>query len=388
MQSNSPGTLQWFLQALATYVTAAWTLPLLMFCCAMTLMLLLGRPMIDWLRPRRWRKDAATWTVREDTPDTHLVKQGTPSMGGIGIVVSAIVTFIALLSTLFGLAYFDNMRAYSTLTATYPLAQVMMAVALLPVVVLAHAVLGFVDDWSKATGRGGLRARAKLLAQIVLALGFLTAWCLLAVEPSYTGIRFFTDIFAGPEWLLALSLVIIVGVLVGVCNAVNLTDGIDGLAAGLAVQAGAAFFLAGANLYEIGFVTIIFWSALSGACLGFLWYNKHPARVFMGDTGSLAIGAALGAGAVLMKAVFLLPFIGFIYFAEMLSVLLQVGYFKWTRRQTGAGKRIFRRTPLHHHFELGGWSEWRVVFTFWLVNLATTIVGLGLWSRGVLPRWP
>jgi len=373
---------------LSGYTTVA--LPLMMFVCAMIVMLVLGNPLIDWLRARRWRKDkdAETWTVREDTPDTHLVKQGTPSMGGIGIIVAAVATFTALLSTMFALAHFDNSRAYSAITATYPLAQVAMAAALMPLVVLSHAALGFADDWSKATGRGGLRARAKFMSQVVLAIGFLIAFSLLTLTQSYTGIRFLNEVFSGNGWIAGVSLLVMIGLLVGTCNAVNLTDGIDGLAAGLAVQAGAAFLLAGANLYEIGFVSIIFWSALAGACLGFLFFNKYPARVFMGDTGSLAIGAALGAGAVLTKAVFLLPFIGFIYFVEMFSVMLQVGYFKWTKRQTGEGKRIFRRAPLHHHFELGGWSEWRVVATFWFVNLTTTIIGLGLWSQGWLPRWP
>jgi phospho-N-acetylmuramoyl-pentapeptide-transferase len=177
-------------------------------------------------------------------------------------------------------------------------------------------------------------------------------------------------------------------VLIAAGNAVNLTDGIDGLAAGLAVQCGLMFYLAGSDAYEIGQINIFFWTALAGACFGFLFFNKHKARVFMGDTGSLAIGAALGAGAILQGAVFLLPFIGFIYFVEMFSVIAQVAWFKWTKKRTGEGQRLFRRAPLHHHFELCGWSEWRVVATFWAVNLFTSVVGLWLWKAGVLPRWP
>ncbi|MBW3636002.1 MAG: phospho-N-acetylmuramoyl-pentapeptide-transferase, partial [Armatimonadetes bacterium] len=115
---------------------------------------------------------------------------------------------------------------------------------------------------------------------------------------------------------------------------------------------------------------------------------KYPAKVFMGDTGSLALGAALGAGAILTKSVLLLPFIGFIFFVEMFSVIGQVIYFKYTKKKFGEGRRIFRRAPLHHHYELGGWSERRVVGTFWAVNLLTSILGLALWKMGILPRFP
>jgi phospho-N-acetylmuramoyl-pentapeptide-transferase len=167
-----------------------------------------------------------------------------------------------------------------------------------------------------------------------------------------------------------------------------LTDGIDGLAAGLAVQCGIIFFLIGSDVFGIGQFNILFWAALAGACLGFLHFNKYKARVFMGDTGSLAIGAALGAGAILQHAVFLLPFIAFIYFVEMASVTLQVLWFKYTKAKTGEGKRLFRRAPLHHHFELAGWSEWRVVLTFWAINLFTSAIGLWLWHLGIIPRWP
>ena len=133
---------------------------------------------------------------------------------------------------------------------------------------------------------------------------------------------------------------------------------------------------------------VFFWPVLGGACLGFLAFNKYPAKVFMGDTGSLALGAALGAGAILTRTVWLLPFVGFIFYIEMFSVIAQVLYFKYTRRKFGEGKRLFRRAPLHHHFELSGWSEWRVVGTFWVVNLVTTTVGLVLWKLGILPRFP
>jgi phospho-N-acetylmuramoyl-pentapeptide-transferase len=124
------------------------------------------------------------------------------------------------------------------------------------------------------------------------------------------------------------------------------------------------------------------------ACLGFLNFNKYKAQVFMGDTGSLAIGAALAAVAILLRAVWLLPFVGFMFYVEMLSVTTQVLWFKYTKKKYGEGRRLFRRAPLHHHFELGGWSEWRVVLTFWGINLITALIGLVLWHTGVLPRFP
>jgi len=194
----------------------------------------------------------------------------------------------------------------------------------------------------------------------------------------------------------SLSWAFLLFLVVGTSNAVNLTDGIDGLAAGLCVEVGLviaaiscwvapmAASSRGGPSFDIG----LFWGCLGGACLGFLAFNRHPARIFMGDTGSLALGAALGAGAVAMRAVFLLPFIGFIFYVEMFSVIAQVLYFKYTRKRFGEGKRLLRRAPLHHHFELAGWGEWRVVLTFWGVNAVTSGLGLWLWWRGALPVYP
>jgi phospho-N-acetylmuramoyl-pentapeptide-transferase len=164
---------------------------------------------------------------------------------------------------------------------------------------------------------------------------------------------------------------------------VNLTDGLDGLAAGLAIQSLFVITLLSAS-WTIQYLFL----AVAGACLGFLFFNRHPARIFMGDTGSLALGALIGGGAVLLGGIFLLPFVAFIFIVEMLSVIAQVGWFKYTRRKTGEGKRLLKRAPLHHHFELCGWSEWRIVLTFWGINFVTTVIGLWLWNSGLLPRWP
>jgi phospho-N-acetylmuramoyl-pentapeptide-transferase len=357
----------------------------LLFCAALVLMLLTGRPLISWLRAKRWRKGTTvdeTWTVREDTPDTHQAKQGTPSMGGIGIIGVAIFAFIAPGAVLLERAFKASPTLSEAPIASAPPAQFWVVAALLPLIVAAHALLGFADGWSKASGRGGLRARAKLMVQIVLAVGFVLALLVLSSLTRYADLS-----FAGAATLLA-AVIVSVFVIIATSNAVNLTDGIDGLVAGLTVQCGIAFLLIGAGAPSVGLAASLFWAALSGASLGFLWFNKHPARVFMGDTGSLAIGAALGAGGVLTGATFLLPFIGFIFYVEMFSVIIQVLYFKWTKKTRGEGQRIFRRAPLHHHFELGGWSERRVVGAFWLINAVTSGTGLILWNMELLPRWP
>lgn len=392
---KNPGDIQGMAQVAGRWLGNIYIGPLLAFLCALTLMLIFGGSLIGWLRRKRWRKDSETWTVREDTPDTHQVKQGTPSMGGIGIIGSALFAFIALNMMMLSIFRVVYQAAPLTTAISISWPHLIASLALVLLTVGLFALLGFADDWSKASGRGGLRARAKFLGQVALAAGFVCAWIALTATQSLLGVRFvFSDVGTAlraggtPQLLLLLGVPSLV--IVATSNAVNLTDGIDGLAAGLAVQAGFAFLLCGSYVApgEIGLISTIFWMALGGACLGFLNFNRHPAKVFMGDTGSLAIGAALGVGAILNKAVFLLPFIGFIYFVEMLSVVAQVLWFKWTRRTTGEGKRLLRRAPLHHHFELAGWSEWRVVLTFWAVNAATTLLGLMLWNNELLPHWP
>jgi phospho-N-acetylmuramoyl-pentapeptide-transferase len=363
----------------------------LAFVVALVFMLATGRPMVTWLRNKQWRKEGESWTVREDTPDTHQKKQGTPSMGGMGIIASSVISFIAIL-TAFQLF----------LRVSYPSAGVpdggwlvLCACLLLPLVLLLHGALGFADDWSKASGRGGLRARSKLLSQFALTVLFLvTVLAFTAITQKSGGVNLPKMNFGVMDdpYLLPLALLFLGIYLIGTCNAVNLTDGLDGLAAGLTVVCGIALALAsigtGESLSTYQGTIIVFVLALAGACLGFLNFNKYKAQVFMGDTGSLAIGAALAAAAILLRAVWLLPFVGFIFYVEMLSVTTQVLWFKYTKKKTGEGKRLFRRAPLHHHFELGGWSEWRVVLTFWGINLITSIIGLVLWHTGILPRFP
>lgn len=364
--------------------------PLFFFVLAFVLMLFIGNPLIAWLQKKQWKKDSTAgeiWAVREDTPDTHQVKRGTPSMGGIGIVAATLLTVVLLGYELAARSYLPYIRSF---VVGFPSSGSILefffcffAALVLMFVLVAHGLLGFADDYSKASGRGGLRARTKLIGQILLALGFV-AYVVLMSSTVRSNVYISAD-FAG---IHLIEIAVLAFVVVAVCNAVNLTDGIDGLAAGLTVQSALALGLVATQWAMVESFSRFTLIALAGACFGFLFFNRFPARVFMGDTGSLSIGATLGAGAILQHAVFLLPFIGFIYFVEMFSVIAQVAWFKWTKRKTGEGKRLFRRAPLHHHFELSGWSEWRVVGTFWAINLFTSAIGLWLWQVGVLPRWP
>ena len=376
-------------------LSQGWVWGIVAFVCAFVVMAVTGRGLISWLKGLPGMK----WSAREDTPDTHLQKAGTPSMGGLGIIASAMAGCCAIGSIALFVVYQNHsLTAAANSTGIFTGINVKHTVAallLLPIMTIAHMALGFIDDWSKATGRGGLRARAKFAGQVVLSIAFLYAVYWLTANQSFNGIRFFASGSNGdflfdatdPLMLLLVGAFLLL-VLLATCNAVNITDGIDGLAAGLALQCGLCLWLVGTDIYLIKHWADVWWMALAGACAGFLIFNKYKAQVFMGDTGSLALGAALGAAAIVGRAVFLLPFIGFIFWIELFSVTAQVLYFKYTRRKTGEGQRIFRRAPLHHHFELGGWSEWRVVLTFWAINFVMSAIGLLLWSMELLPRFP
>ena len=271
-------------------------------------------------------------SIREEGPASHQQKSGTPTMGGVMIVLA--VTAATLL--------------FAPLTVTTLLALFIF---------LGHFLLGFADDYIKVVKKRnlGLRAYQKLLGQLGIALvTILIGRHLLGHDTSVWVPVLGTSLDIG-AWYY----VLVVFVLVGTSNAVNLTDGLDGLAAG--TVAVAALFYA-MLLYGTDSSLMAFSAAIIGACVGFLWYNHHPARIFMGDTGSLALGGALAGIAILSRTEALLPIVGIIFVCEALSVILQVASFK-TR-----GKRIFRMSPIHHHFELGGWRETRVVYTFWGVG--------------------
>lgn len=296
--------------------------------------------------------------VRADGPQSHLVKQGTPTMGGVIMLIAVIVTML--------LVGIPVPETFLLLGAT-----------------VLTGVLGLIDDGSKVAHERslGLTPRAKLIGQFVIAGVFvLVAVNLLGVEPTveipfvYTfDLGIFTTVLPVGDgisipWLyLAFDLIL----LVGMCNAVNLTDGLDGLAAGtvmivMIVMAAIAYR---SNLLE----PAIFAAALAGACVGFLWFNSFPADIFMGDTGSLALGMALGCLSVVTKTEFVVIIIGGLFVAEALSVMIQVAYFKRTH------KRIFLMAPLHHHFEKKGWSETKVVVRFWIVSGVLAACGFGLY---------
>lgn len=294
---------------------------------ALGICLVSGPILIPFLR---WLKFGQT--IRTEGPRTHLKKSGTPTMGGIMFFFSLTIgTLIAV-----GL----NSRIAALLLAT-----------------LGFGFIGFADDFIIIVKKRslGLKAQEKLLGQILISGIF----AYIAVVYLQRGTDLVIPILNTNFDLGWFYIPFVVFIMVGTNNAVNLTDGLDGLAAGVTLFASLSYLLISRawGQYDIA----AFSAALVGSCLGFLFYNINPARIFMGDTGSLALGGALGSLAVLTKTELLLPILGGIYVIETLSVIMQVVYFKLT-----GGKRIFRMSPLHHHFELSGWSEQKVVIIFWI----------------------
>lgn len=282
-------------------------------------------------------------SIRQEGPKSHQAKAGTPTMGGIIILVALCVPML--------LFFFDNPAIWLALFVT-----------------LGHGLLGFLDDFIKVVLKRnlGLTAKQKLLGQIIMAVA------LAYVVTSYFGLG--TDIwipfFNQSIDFGSLYFIVIFFVLVGTTNAVNLTDGLDGLAAGTTVISAGTYALIS---YYFGNIELAAFSlATAGACLGFLVYNIHPAKVFMGDTGSLALGGVLATVAVMTKTEFLLIIVGGVYVVETLSVMIQVVSFKTT------GKRVFKMSPIHHHFELSGWSEQKVVGVFWSASLLLSIFALSI----------
>lgn len=280
-------------------------------------------------------------SIREEGPKSHQAKSGTPTMGGIMIILAIVI-------------------------ATVAAAPLTSAVLLALFITLGHFVLGFLDDYIKVVKKRnlGLKAKQKMLGQILIAIvTMIVGTRVLGIDTTIwipiADINL--DIGVGYYFLVLF-------VLVGTSNAVNLTDGLDGLASGTVAIASGAYALV---CYMTGhFDLAIFCVAMMMACLAFLRFNAHPAKVFMGDTGSLALGGAIAAVGILTHTEILLAVIGFVFVCEALSVIIQVISFKTT------GKRVFRMSPIHHHFELGGWKETKVVFVFWMVGLVASVVGL------------
>jgi phospho-N-acetylmuramoyl-pentapeptide-transferase len=328
---------------------------------AVIISFLLGPAIINWLRVLRFGQ-----VVRTDGPDTHLKKAGTPTMGGVMIIIGTVI------STLLW-AKLDNPYTLITLG-----------------VLVWLGALGFLDDYLKVVRRRteGLVGRYKLVGQGAIGLivgGIMIFMPFSPISANFTNLPLLADYYLKISTFIFIPWVMFI--VAGTSNAVNLTDGLDGLAGGLTAIAAATF---GVFAYVIGRVDTsaylgffylpgaeelsIFCIALTGATLGFLWFNAHPAEVFMGDTGSLALGGALGVVAILLKIEFLLAIVGGVFVVEALSVMAQVVFFKYTARRTGSGKRLFRMAPLHHHFEKTGWSETKIIFRFWILGVLCSLI--------------
>lgn len=290
-------------------------------------------------------KRKAGQNIREDGPQSHLSKAGTPSMGGIAIIIAASLTTI-------GAAVMGKIDG--------------LGCAIILLVFVGFGLIGFFDDYLKVIKKNnlGLRAYQKFGLQTILSV-ILAVYLANYTEGSTSVYIPFADIYVNfGIWYIPF----VVFVVLAMTNAVNLTDGLDGLASGVTAFISLFFAVAG---FTYGIVTgAYFCSAMCGACLGFLVFNRNPAKVFMGDTGSLALGGGLAAAAILMKLELLLPIVGLLYVIEALSVVLQVGYFK-----ISGGKRIFKMAPIHHHFEKCGFSEVQVVAGFWIFAVLCCIAG-------------
>ena len=337
---------------------------------ALLISLLSGRKLINALK--RWNIGQQ---IREEGPQAHIAKRDTPTMGGLLIIASVVI------STLL----------WARLSSVY--------VWIIIFATLAFGAVGFADDYLKLVKRRslGLTGRQKLFFQLIIAF---CVWLVLFLSTKYlntkyswnVSIPFFKDT-AIPNGISTipsgLYLILIVVVLLGATNAVNLTDGLDGLAISItfiAMTALTAFTYLSSDLRWARYLDLthrpeaaeltVFCGALAGASLGFLWFNAPPAEVFMGDVGSLAIGGAIGTIGVLTKQEFMLLMVGGVFVLEAMSVMLQVSVFKMTKSTSGVGRRVFKMTPLHHHFEMVGWKESKIVFRFLILAILFALLSL------------
>ncbi|MEX2456743.1 MAG: phospho-N-acetylmuramoyl-pentapeptide-transferase [Balneolaceae bacterium] len=338
---------------------------------ALIISLLIGQSIIKWLKKMQLQE-----TIRDDIGlDSHLSKAKTPTMGGVIIILATVIP---------ALLFMDMTNIYTWMIVF--------------VMVILGSV-GFIDDYIKVVkkDKSGLQGWFKVAGQVTVGLfiGSLLYWWpdfqdfnTLSTVPFLKDVNidyaFFSETFG---WIVYIPVVIFI--ITAVSNAANLTDGLDGLAAGTSAIAG---IILGIFAYVSGRVDFssfldimyipgsgeltIFAASLVGACLGFLWHNSHPASVFMGDTGSLAIGGALGALALMIHKELLLPIICGIFFVETLSVIIQTTWFKYTKRKYGEGRRVFLMTPIHHHFEKKGWPESKIVVRFWIIAILIGIISL------------
>lgn len=340
---------------------------------ALLIALIAGKQIIYWLQRQQIGE-----SIRDLGLEGQMQKKGTPTMGGIIIIIALIIPTLLF-------ARLDNMYVIIMIIAT-----------------LWMGAIGGIDDYIKVfkKDKEGMKATTKLIGQLML--GIIIA---IAVDYTHSVNHFaletnlpitkdrlnYSDIIPGDgnAWLIFIPVIIFISM--AVTNAVNLTDGIDGLAAGTTAIVGIGLgFLAYAtgNIKIAKYLNIIyvpnsgevviFLAALIGACLGFLWYNGFPAQVFMGDTGSMALGGAIAAVAIIIKMELLLPILCGIFFAESLSVILQVSYFKYTKKKFGEGKRIFLMSPLHHHYQKKGIPESKITLRFWLITIILVLATIAL----------
>ncbi len=333
--------------------------------------LFIGRRIIKWLSNMQLKE-----VIREDIGlDHHHQKVGTPSMGGVIILLATLIPTILFVRM-------DSIYGW-----------------LIFFVMFSLGVVGFVDDYIKVVkkDKSGLAGRFKIAGQVTVGL---ILGLVLYYHPEFESFNTLSTVpfaahlnidyaFFGDEWGWAIYLPVAIFVITAVSNATNLTDGLDGLAAGISAICGfvfAIFAYVSGRVDFSGFLDImylpgageltIFCAALIGACMGFLWYNTNPASVFMGDTGSLALGGAFGALALMLHKELLLPFICGVFFFETLSVIVQTTYFKYTKKRYGEGRRVFLMAPIHHHFEKKGWSEQKIVVRFWIITVLLGLISL------------
>ncbi|MEO1022457.1 MAG: phospho-N-acetylmuramoyl-pentapeptide-transferase [Bacteroidota bacterium] len=333
--------------------------------------LIIGRRVIQWLENLQMKE-----VIREGIGlDHHLAKRSTPTMGGVIILAATIIPSVLFIqmSSIYGWLIVFTM--------------------------LALGLVGFLDDYIKVVkkDKSGLAGRFKVAGQVIVGL---VVGATLYFHPEFQDFNTISTVpflknvninyaFFGESLGWVIYLPVAVFIITAVSNATNLTDGLDGLASGISIVCGFVFaifaYVSGRFDYS-EFLNIlflpgageltIFCASLIGACMGFLWYNTNPASVFMGDTGSLALGGAFGALALMLHKELLLPFICGVFFFETISVIIQTTYFKYTKKKYGEGRRVFLMAPIHHHFEKKGWSEQKIVVRFWIISVMLGIVSL------------
>ena len=321
-----------------------------------------GPKVINFLRKKQIGE-----TIRDDGPQSHFSKKGTPTMGGLIILTSVFVPVLM----------------WSDINSTY--------ILLVLGGTLFLGLVGFVDDYLKVVKKysKGLIAKYKLLGQVIV--GLVVGWVVFnmpefADYSSQTTLPFFKNLNFDFSYMFIPAVIFII---TATSNAVNLTDGLDGLAIGsmvIVMLALAIMSYISGNVIYSDYLNImylpgsgeltVFIAALIGAGLGFLWFNFYPAQIFMGDTGSLALGGAFGIIAILIKKELLIPILGGVYFMETVSVIIQRLYFKYTKKKYGEGRRVFKMAPIHHHFELAGWAEPKIVMRFYILTIIMAIVSL------------